>query len=189
MPTKELHSSTLWWATNTFIKNMNKNYKKWTNEEDVVIVSMRAKGSSGKEIAKALNRTYSSTHNRINFMIAKGEISKKKRCNKVATIVEAKRKSTIDYYEVAKRVAENPGNLQAVFRKYAKEIGVTVETVHRAYYNPSQSRTRIKDLVHIFTVVGQKGFGPNNSKNFNEPIKRSNIWLKFKEWLYSSLLS
>ena len=86
-------------------------------------------------------------------------------------------------------MAENPGNLQAVFRKYAKEVGVAVESVHRAYYNPSQSRTRIKDLVHIFTIVGQKGFGPNNSKNFNEPIKRSNIWTKFKEWLYSSLLS
>lgn len=163
--------------------------KRWTSEEEAVIVSMRAKGNSDREIAKALNRTYGSIHNRINFMMIKGEISKKKRCNKVATIVESKRKSKIDYYEVAKRVAENPGNLQAVFRKYAKEVGVSVESVHRAYYNPSQSRTRIKDLVHIFTVVGQKGFGPNNSKNFNEPIKKSNIWTKFKEWLCSSLLS
>ena len=51
-------------------------YKKRTNEEELVIISMRAEGKSVKEIATALGRTLPSTQHFINKLINECKIEK-----------------------------------------------------------------------------------------------------------------
>lgn len=208
MSTKELHSSTLGWATNTFIKNMSKNYKKWTAEEELVISRMREKGNTIKEIAKSLNRTESSVTYRIHQMINCCTLEKKgkagvkvhKNCTYALgfstkpgiypTDKKVSSKSKIDYDEVARRI-ENGGlrNIQKALREYSKETGISIHALHKAYYSESQSRTRIKDRVRAYTIVTPKGVIHGANKNTDKPIIKVSIWSKMKTWLSSLLLS
>lgn len=151
--------------------------KRWTNDEELVIISMRAEGKAIKEIATALGRTKIATANKISRMIDQCKLEKKRNNN-----------LRIDFDKVGKYVSENPGNIQEAFRKYAKDYNCSVGSVHSAYYRGWGNKTRVKDRGTLFTVVGKKGHTTNNGKNTNHQ-KRSNLWNKLKEWLFSSLLS
>lgn len=181
MPTKELHSSTLWWATNNIFINMkNNNYKKWTNEEDLVIISMRKEGKTAKDIAVALGRTTNTIYVRLSKLINECKIEKK-----VGGLP-----SKLNFEKIATYVSESPNNLRNAFKKYAKEIDVSWTTVASAYYSKGyiKNQIRVKDKGVLFTVIGKNGHTTHNSKNC-ETIKRSNLWSRMKEWLLSSLLS
>ena len=156
----------------------DKTWKKWTTEEDLVISSMRAEGKPSKEIAEKLGRSYYSVTNRINTLIQRCELSK-----------QPGKKTVVDYDEVAKRVSANPGNIQKVFREYAEEAGISVHTVHGAYYHKKPNRIRIKDRGKLFTTACVGGFVPMNHKNTNKPVIKCSIWSKIKRWLLTSLPS
>lgn len=152
--------------------------KRWTNEEELVIISMRAEGKTSVEIADKLNRSVWSVRNRI-----------KKLINECKIELKQTHSSPLDYDKIGEYVANNPGNIQAAFRRYAKTYGCSVSAVHNAYYNKhGRRRQRVKDRGNLFTLVGQKGHTINNSKICNN-VKRSNLWLKMKDWLLHSLLS
>jgi predicted transcriptional regulator len=183
---------------------MSKTYKKWSANEDKVISRMRKEGSTTMKIAAFLGRSERSVANRIQKLINCCQLEKTKKATtgrinigyvKTKPTVEEKneirvpKRSKIDYYEVAKRVANGFGNIQAVFRQYAKETGVSVTSIHRAYYNPSQNYTRIKDLVVMFMAAGRGGILPPNCKNINEKPKKNNVWTKLMTWLPKSWLS
>lgn len=187
----------------------NKKYKKWTAEEDLVISSMREKGATTKEIAKFLNRTPYSVSSRIKIMINCCTLKKKnninikttkhlrlekpkvnKPVNSLKTNTNKKRESKIDYDEVARRI-ENGGlrNIQKTLREYSKEVGVSIRTLHYAYYSESQSKTRIKDRVRAYTIVTPKGLIQGANKNTDKPIININVWQKLKMWISSFLVS
>lgn len=153
-------------------------YKKRTNEEELVIISMRAEGKSAREIAAALGRSVVSTRHFINKLINECKIEKKgSKCSK------------INKDELVDLIAKNPGNIQEAFRKYAEKTGLSMHTIHHAYYSKTNTnKKRIKDSTTILTVVSKYGHTNNNSKNTTN-IARSNIWLKIKDWLCSALLS
>lgn len=152
-------------------------YKKWTNEEELVIISMRAEGKTAEEISKKLNRSIYSTSNRIRKLI-----------NECRVELKETHSSPVDYDKIGEYVSKNPGNIQKAFRQYAKKYGCSVSTVHSAYYSKTRKKQRIKDRGALFTLVGKNGHTINNSKVSNN-IKKSNLWTRMKEWLLSSLLS
>lgn len=165
---------------------MSKTYKKWTVEEELVISRMRKEGSTIKTIAEFLNRSESSVNFKIHTMINSCKIEPIARKPRVIKVSKPK----IDYDEVAKRI-ENGGlrNIQQTLREYARETGVSIHALHRAYYNESQSKTRIKDRVRAYTIVTPRGVIKGANKNSNAPIIKCSIWQKIKTWLYSSVLS
>ena len=157
----------------------NKTWKKWTNDEDLVIISMRAEGKTAREIAKKLNRTDWSVRNRI-----------KKLINECKVELKRTKSSPLDYDKIGEYVSKNPGNISEAFRKYAKDYGCSIHSVHGAYYCRSNKvkQKRVKDRGNFFTVVGKNGHTTGNCKNTTN-IKRSNLWTKIKDWLLQSLLS
>lgn len=153
-------------------------YKKWTNDEELVIISMRAEGKTAGEISKKLNRSVYATRNRI-----------KKLINECRVELKETHSAPVDYDKIGEYVSKNPGNLQKAFRQYATKYGCSVGTVSNAYYGRTRSKKqRVKDRGTLFTVIGKNGHTINNSKVTNS-IKRSNLWSKMKDWLLSSLLS
>lgn len=154
-----------------------RHYKKWTNDEDLVIISMRAANKTSIEISKELGRSFWSVRNRI-----------KKLINECKVELKQTRSAPLDYDKIGDYVARNPGNIQNAFRKFAKDNGCSVSSVHSAYYCKSRRKQRVKDSGNFFTLVGKTGHTTNNSKICNS-VKRSNLWTKLKEWLLSSLLS
>ena len=51
-------------------------YKKWSAEEDSVISRMRAEGKSIREIAKSLNRSFSSVQGRVRILLGECKLQK-----------------------------------------------------------------------------------------------------------------
>ena len=151
-------------------------YKKWTNEEELVIISMRAEGKSIREIATALKRTHSSTQHFVKKLIDECKVAKRANVSKVNTS------------ELLEFIAKNPGNIQKAFRQYSEKTGLSVGTIHNAYYGKHKNKKSIKETSTVLTVVSKYGHTLKNSKNTPE-VKRSKIWLKMKEWLFASLLS
>lgn len=157
-----------------------KKYKRWTNEEDLVIISMRSEGKTLKEIATKLNRTYGSIVGRVRHLISTCSIEKKKGSNKI---------SKIDSDVLLDYIANSPGNLHEAFRKYAADYGLSAAYVENRYYAKNRKGIqRVKDLGTVFTVVSKTGHTLNNSKNTTKMYK-SNLWEKWKAWLYGCLLS
>ena len=153
-------------------------YKKWTNNEELVIISMRADGKTAVEIAKKLNRSDWSVRARI-----------KKLINECKIELKHSKSSPLDYDKIGEYVSKNPGNIRKAFRKYANDYGCSVNSVHCAYYcRTNKSKQRVKDRGNFFTVVGKNGHTTGNSKNTTN-VKRSNLWTKVKDWLLQSLLS
>lgn len=153
-------------------------YKKWTNEEELVIISMRAEGKTAIEIAKKLNRSDWSVRARI-----------KKLINECKVELKHPKSTPLDYDKIGEYVSKNPGNISEAFRKYAKDYGCSIHSVHGAYYcRSNKKQKRIKDRENLFTIVGKNGHTIGNSKN-TTTIKRSNLWSKLKDWLLQSLLS
>jgi hypothetical protein len=164
-------------------------YKKWSREEDLVISRMRAEGKTVKEIAEALNRNVPGVANHIWVLINKCELEKLTRNQKRERFKE--QDSKIDYDEVARRIENGGlGNIQACLRQYAKETGCNITTLHKAYYNESQTKLRIKDRVNAFTTITPKGYIKGAKKITNEPISKNvGLWTKLKSWLSTLLLS
>lgn len=193
---------------------MSKNQKRWSVNEELVLRRMRDEGSTIKEIAKELGRSKYSVANKAFQMInsctikKKGNISSKVHKNlpknfvySLGTIPNSSRitnsnskvtasKSKIDYDEVARRV-ENGGirNIQKTLREYAKEVGLSVSTLHSAYYNESQSQVRIKDRVRLYTVISPTCVLEGANKNTDKPVIKISIWKKLKGLLSSLLYS
>lgn len=151
-------------------------YKKRTNEEDEVIIRMRAEGKTTKEIANAIGRNHSSTQHIINRLINECKVAKRCKPSKVVAS------------DLVDTISKNPGNIQEAFRQYSKKTGISINTIHNVYYRNRKNSKRIKDSTSILTVVSKYGHTTNNSKN-TQITKRSNLWLKIKDWLYSALLS
>lgn len=181
---------------------MDKKYKVWSNEEDKVIIRLRKEGKSIPEIAKALNRTYYATQNRIVKLINKCKIEKKQvsyhsrigYC-KVLESTSVKKgdikngRTKMDAEKILQYVSENPWNIQAAFRRYSEESGFSVKSIHNLYYSRSKARTRLKDRETKFSIVGSGGHSYKNGKNTNHLYVKSNLWTKLKAWVLRSLLS
>lgn len=156
------------------------NHKRWTNEEDLVIISMRKEGKTLKEIATKLNRTYGSIVGRVHYLINTCSIEKKKSNNKT---------SRLNSEVLLGYIANSPGNLHEAFRKYAKDYNLSPKYIKNRYYAKNRKgKQRIKDSGAVFTIVSKTGHTLNNSKNTNV-IHKSNLWQKIKTWLYGCLLS
>lgn len=153
-------------------------YKKWTNNEELVIISMRADGKTAIEIAEKLNRSAWSVRARIKKLIGECKVELKQT-----------KSSPLDYDKIGEYVSKSPGNISKAFRKYANDYGCSVNSVHCAYYcRTNKSKQRVKDRGNFFTVVGKNGHTTGNSKNTTN-VKRSNLWTKVKDWLLQSLLA
>ena len=184
---------------------MKSKRKKWTNEEELVIISMRNAGKTIPEIAKKLGRPYCATQKHIVQMIDECKIEKK--CNsyhsqdwykgivntRTKPVLPSKRSKRIKFTEedcnkIIQYVSETPWNIQSAFRRYSAESGIPVSAIHSLYYCRSKSRVRLKDRGTWFSVVGSKGHTADNGKNTNEG-KTSRIWKLIKRCLFTSLLS
>ena len=150
---------------------MKRAYKRWTNEEDLVIINLRKEGKTIKEIATTLNRSVGSVVGRIHTLLLSNKIEK--------------HESKLDYAKIADYVSKNPGNIKEAFRKYAKTSGYSIKTISKAYYQKKQScgRVRIKDSGNLFIVLGKTGHTTNNEKNTNR-IQKSTLWQKIKRFLF-----
>lgn len=155
---------------------MKSKNKRWTNEEELVIISMRAEKKSLKEIAKALNRT-------------EGAVSM--RCCKLIDEckLEKTTKSKINYEELAKYASHNVGNIKKGLRQYSEEYDIPYYTVQGAYYKKRKHRTRAKDIIKNNIVMFGRGGVITNSKNSDETPNKNTLWHTIKGWLLSHLLS
>lgn len=171
---------------------MSKNYKRWSAEEELVISRMRKEGSTIKTIAKFLNRSEASVTCKIHQMLDNCKLEKldavqrMNACKKQSKV----RVSKIDYEEVKTRI-ENGGirNVQKTLRAYAKEVGVSIGALNRAYYSESQTKTRIKDMVRLYTVISPTCVLEGANKNTDKPVLKISVWKKLKMWLSSLLYS
>lgn len=171
---------------------MSKTYKKWSAEEELVISRMRKEGSTIRVIAKFLNRSEASVTCKIKQMLDSCKLEKldaikrMKECNKQSKT----RVSRIDYEEIKTRI-ENGGirNVQKTLRDYAKETGISINTLNQAYYSKSQTRTRIKDTVRLYTVISPTCILEGANKNTDKPVLKISVWKKLKMWLSSLLYS
>ena len=171
---------------------MSKTYKKWSAEEELVISRMRKEGSTIRVIAKFLNRSECSVTNKIKQMLDACKLEKLdavKRMNECNKQSKA-RVSKIDYEEIKTRI-ENGGirNVQKTLRDYAKETGISINTLNQAYYSKSQTRTRIKDTVRLYTVISPTCVLEGANKNTDKPVIKVSIWKKLKSLLASLLYS
>jgi IS30 family transposase len=150
---------------------MKRAYKRWTNEEDLVIINLRKEGKTIKEIATTLNRSVGSITGRVQYLLSSNKIEKWE--------------SKLDYAKIADYVSKNPGNIKEAFRKYAKTSGYSINTISRAYYQKKQScgKVRIKDSGNLFIVLGKTGHTINNEKITNR-IQKSTLWQKIKRFLF-----
>ena len=165
-------------------------YKKWSAEEDSVISRMRTEGKSIREIAKALNRSFSSVQGRVRILLGECKLQKivitgYSRSVKSKTIsTKGGNKSKIDAQKVLQYVSETPWNISSAFKRYSEESGISVKAINNAYYCRSPHRTRIKDMGPALSIVGINGHTTNNSKNTNNLYKSSNLWQKIKRWVW-----
>lgn len=165
-------------------------YKKWSAEEDSVISRMRTEGKSVREIAKALNRSFSSVQGRVRILLGECKLQKivitgYSRSVKSKTIsTKGGNKSKIDAQKVLQYVSETPWNISSAFRRYSNESGIPVKAISNAYYCRSKRRTRIKDMGPALSVVGVKGHTVNNGKNTNDLCVYSNLWYRIKQWVW-----
>lgn len=165
-------------------------YKKWSAKEDIVISRMRAEGKSVREIAKALNRSFSSVQGRVRILLGECKLQKviitgySRSVKPKTTGTKKTKKSKIDAQKVLQYVSETPWNIQDAFRKYSKESGIPVKTISNAYYCKCKPRTRIKDMGPALSVVGVKGHTINNGKNTTHLCVYSNLWQKIKLWVW-----
>lgn len=150
---------------------MKRAYKRWTNEEELVIIRLRKEGKSIKEIATTLNRSVGSITGRVHYLLSSNKIEKWE--------------SKLDYAKIADYVSKNPGNIKEAFRKYAKTSGYSIKTISKAYYQKNQpcGRIRIKDSGNLFIVLGKTGYTTNNEKITNR-IQKSTLWQKIKRFLF-----
>lgn len=153
-----------------------RSYKRWTNDEELVIISMRADGKSNKEIADALGRTYGAICQKVAQMIGECKIQKG-RFPKVTVL------------EVAKIASEYCNNHSEGFRKLAEEKGVSYQYIHDLYYIKKKNKTRGKDIIKNNIVMFGKSGIITNGKNNNEEPQKSTLWHTIKGWLLSHLLS
>lgn len=165
-------------------------YKKWSAKEDLVISRMRTEGKSIREIAKALNRSFSSVQGRVTILLGECKLQKivitgySRSVKPKTTGTKRGKKSKIDAQKVLQYVSETPWNISSAFRRYSEESGISVRAIHAAYYCRSPHRTRIKDMGPALSIVGINGHTTNNSKNTNDLYKSSNLWQKIKRWIW-----
>jgi IS30 family transposase len=165
-------------------------YKKWSAEEDLVISRMRAEGKSIREIAKALNRSFSSVQGRVRILLGECKLQKivitgySRSVKPKTTSTKKTKKSKIDAQKVLQYVSETPWNISSAFKRYSEESGISVKAIHNAYYCKSSYRTRIKDMGPALSIVGANGHTTNNGKNTNTLYKSSNLWQKIKRWIW-----
>jgi hypothetical protein len=165
-------------------------YKKWSAEEDLVISRMRAEGKSIREIAKALNRSFSSVQGRVRILLGECKLQKivitgySRSVKPKTTGTKRGKKSKIDAQKVLQYVSETPWNISSAFKRYSEESGISVGAIHAAYYCRSPHRTRIKDMGPALSIVGVNGHTVNNGKNTNHLCIPSNIWYKIKRWVW-----
>lgn len=178
-----------------------KKYKKWSSDEEKVLIRLRNEGNTIPEIAQIMKRSIKSVAGKTQKLInccqvakvrRKRVTTKKKRTANVGfmqklsqnTNVDFKYKGKVDIAKVQQYVAENPWNIQAAFRRYSAESGINVSTIHNLYYCRRKGG-RIKDGKELFTNVGSKGRSTRNSKNTNKNFVLCNLWQKILGWLHS----
>lgn len=165
-------------------------YKKWSAKEDLVISRMRAEGKSIREIAKALNRSFSSVQSRVRILLGECKLQKivitgySRSVKPKTTGTKRCKKSKIDAQKVLQYVSETPWNISSAFKRYSEESGISIKAISNAYYCRSPHRTRIKDMGPALSIVGVGGHTTNNGKNTNDLYKSSSLWQKIKRWIW-----
>lgn len=123
---------------------MNRNYHKWTEEEDKVLIQYVQNKTPFNDIADFIGMKKSAIASRIFFLRKKG--------------------INLPYYnfewtkekekELVKMIRRNEGNLQSHFREFAEKYNISVRAVHNRYYNFRTSSGRVKDKYPIFGIFG-----------------------------------
>ena len=134
--------------------------KRFTNDEDKVIVGMYGDRISPKEIANALNRSRDSIRARILFLKKKGVI----KGNRNLKWTDALEK------ELVNTIHKNPGNLKARFREFAEKHNTTTNAVSVHYY------TNIIDTHFIFSLFGKFRKSNNRKIYKKEQAKGHKMW-------------
>lgn len=140
---------------------MNNFYKKWTNDEEQVIIGMRKNKCSVKEIADVLGRSTNAVKARIFFLRKKGILVNRK---------SIKWNEKLDK-EVVNTLHKNPGNLRDGFREFANKHNVSPETVSTRYYKA------IIDSPHfIFSLFGKFRKSKNRKNYKKEQATGHKMW-------------
>lgn len=152
---------------------MKRNYHKWTDVEDKVVIGLYEDGSAIKDIAEALGLTKSAVINRIRVLKKKALIV----VNHNFIWDEQKEK------ELVKILQKNEGNLCNGFREFADKYNISDKTVSNKYYAKDRKSLRIKDKYPIFSVFGRYR-ASSNSKIYNRrESKGHTLWGTIKNFL------
>ena len=150
---------------------MKRNYHKWTNLEDQVLIGLYEDGVKSYEIAQTLNLSKNSVINRISILKKKGLITTSQNF-----IWDEKKEK-----ELVKILQKNEGNLRKGFKQFAEIYNIPYTSVEYKYYNKSNHSIRIKDKYPIFSVFGRYR-ASNNSKIYNrQNSKGHTLWTTIKK--------
>lgn len=162
----------MWQQTLILAKIMKKNYHKWTDVEDKVVIGLYEDGCAIKDIAEAVGLTKSAITNRVHVLKKNGLIT----VNHNFIWDEQKEK------ELVKILQKNEGNLRNGFREFADKYNIGDKAVSNKYYAKDRKSLRIKDKYPIFSVFGRYR-GIANSKIYTRgESKGHTMWTAIKEF-------
>ena len=138
--------------------------KRFTNDEDKVIVGMYNDKMSDKDIASAINRTIGSVKQRIFFLKGKGLIKSSKQLKWTDALEN----------ELVNTIHKNPGNLSVRFREFAEKYNTTANAVSSYYY------TNVIDTRPIFSVFGKFRKSNNRKIYKKEQARGHRMWTIIK---------
>ena len=150
---------------------MKRNYHKWTDAEDKVIIGLYEDGAKIKEIAPLFNVTVSAVAGRIKTLKKKGLIEG----SKVFQWTPEKEK------DLVKILQKNEGNLRVGFKQFADKYNCEWTIVSSKYYN-RQRKNRIKDKYPIFSVFGRYRASSNSKIYTRGESKGHTMWTAIKEF-------
>lgn len=139
---------------------MNNKEKKWTPDEDKVLIGMYGTHNAVKEISKILDRPTKSIIARIYFLRSNGIIKPTQRMR----WTENKDK------ELATIIQKTPGNIRAGLREFADANNTSFNAVQQRYY---------KIIINKYPILSVFGRHRNsfNKKNFNKKESKGHrLW-------------
>lgn len=162
--------------------NQVKRYSRWTEIEIEILKNNLIKYGWKKGCERtsvSTGRNSYSCKNKAALLIKNGFEGYAKRIN-----LNEKEDELINFFET--RMAENPNNLQAVFREGAELFGISKYTLQKRWYGNDtgldKKPTCRKNMKPVFTVLGKNA--TINGKNQNEPdvTETKNIFIKVANW-------
>ena len=138
--------------------------KRFTNDEDKVIVGMYNDKLSAEEIANTLGRTVNSIRQRVFFLRKKGVIQGTRQLKWTDALEN----------ELVNTIHKNPGNLSEGFREFAEKHNSTFNAVSNYYY------TNIIDTHFIFSLFGRFRKSNNRKIYKKEQARGHKMWTIIK---------